>query len=253
MIKTEKKQDGFFDKKSGETETLVRSYANTHIFGYLSSMNFTPAHKSFSDSLNLDIVITKLPTFFWGCDFHFDYLKKDRLATRVGFGIGEFRHVHLSVDQQQINQLLQLFHKKIEIVGDEIALTHPSHGSFFWVDERAPLWMGLPPEHELVSQIQEGVKKNRRLNRTSCHSVKPTTIKQASFFNFHLNNEEKAMGSNMSGNFAVGAAAMSGYGAEVVKKSMEKARAAKENKNQGEEKSRQARHEESPRSKKGEE
>lgn len=62
-------------------------------------------------------------------------------------------------NQDEANCLQRLIHKKNEIIGDEIAVTRPGDGSFFWVDERAPNWMGLPDDHQLSDEVREAYKK----------------------------------------------------------------------------------------------
>lgn len=92
MITTQPKSD-FFDEVL--QDVTIRHYGDTHISGYLSAINFTPAFKEFSDVLTTDVVVTKPPPFIAGCNYRFDYDGVDRLATRVGFGLGEYRHIHL--------------------------------------------------------------------------------------------------------------------------------------------------------------
>jgi hypothetical protein len=221
MITIRKKGDGFFDEVYGEF--TIRHYGYTKIKGYLSSINSTPQDKDFSDILNLDIVITKLPTMLAGSKFNFDYQDGDRLATRMGCGFGEYRHIHLMVNQHQANQLLHLIHKKVEVVGDEIAVMQKGNGSIFWVDESAPVLMGLSTDHQLTTEIRARCVRNKKLNRTSCHSVRPIEINQTGFF-----YKEKGcqMGSKMNGEFTQAAAGIAGYGGAIARQSMKKSREA---------------------------
>lgn len=67
------------------------------------------------------------------------------------------------------------------------------------------------------------------LGRTSCHSIKPSKIRGAGFFN--IDKKEEGMGSRMGGEFAIAAGVVAGYGGSISRKSMEKARDAEKNKN----------------------
>jgi hypothetical protein len=178
MIKMNKK-DGFFDEQIGDV--LVRHFADTTVRGWLSAINHTPANADYSEILNIDIVVSDRPQTFG--KWNFEYPDGYRLAIPSWWTRTKFRHVHLMVDQQQISQLKKLMYKKIDIVGDEIALTKAAGGSFFLVDARVPGWLGLPPVHELVDEIRAGCNRNKKLNRTSCHSIKPQKIERAGFFN----------------------------------------------------------------------
>jgi hypothetical protein len=220
MIKITEKFGGFFDEVEGEN--TIRRYADTIIKGYLLSLNFTPVTKDFSDILNLDIVISDLPPSLSGRNFNFDYSDGDRLATRTGWGLGEYRHVHLMVDYQQINQLLQFMHQKIKIVGDEIAVQAGGE-SIFLVDARVPSWIGLRHNDVLTLNLNNKIERNKKMNRTSCHSVSPTEINQTGFFNQHKGSQ---VGSKVNGEFAQSAAGIAGYGGAIAKQSMKKSRDA---------------------------
>lgn len=179
MIKIKQKQ--IFDELYGDV--TIRHFAHTRAVGYLAAMNITPASASWADNLNVDVVIADHDNWFGKYEFHYP-LNGDRIATRNFLAIGEFRHVHLMANQQQINKLTGLLGKKIKIEGDEIALTSPRGHSFFLVDERVPAWLGLPFDHQLVDQTIFAAQLNRMLNRSSCHSIKPALIERAGFFTF---------------------------------------------------------------------
>lgn len=179
MIKIIKSES--FDELFGDT--IIRHFSKTRVVGYLVAVNHTPSTASWSDILNVDVVISHHSNLFG--KYTFEYTPAgERLARRGRWAMGEFRHMHLMANQNQINQLQSLLYKKIKIEADEIALSHPARGSFFWVDERVPFWLGLPAGHPLVFQTRAAALQNQVLNRSSCHSIKPTNIERAGFFTF---------------------------------------------------------------------
>ena len=224
MIQIEKMKDGFFDELFGDC--TVRNYAKVRALGWLAAINTTPRDADFSDILNLDIVLTNLPVWLSGKQFYFQYKNGGRVARHDGPLLGEFAHVHLQASGVVVAQLQTLLHKKIEIAGDEIALSRPGGGSFFWVDAIAPVWMGLDEKNWLNIEVSAALIRNKKLNHTSCHSIKPDSIRKVKFFYNGNKKGETKMGSQMGGNFGVGAAGVSGFMGQAAKKSLEKARAS---------------------------
>lgn len=215
------KLDAFFDELFGDC--IVRHFASTSAVGWLSAISKTPAAAAFSGVLNMDVVLASLPPWLSGRQFDFDYKNGDRVARHTSPFLGEFQHVHLLVDQEGAAQLQALLYKKIEITGDEIAVTRPGGGSFFWVDPIAPIWMGIDEKDFLHTEISAACRRNKKLNYLPCHSIKPNRIQKVNFF---YNQRRNEMGNQMSGNFGAAAAGVSGFMGETAKKSLEKARAS---------------------------
>ena len=180
MIKIEKLKDGFFDEMWGDC--TVRNYATCTAVGWLSAINTTPADVDFADVLNLDIVLTNLPTWLSKKGFYFEYKDGARIAHYNGTFLGDFAHIHLQADAQVVADLRSLLYKKIEISGNEIALSRPNGGSFFWVNAIAPVWMGIPEADWLHIEIGAAEIRNRKLNHTACHSMKFGSIAKVKFF-----------------------------------------------------------------------
>ena len=180
MIQIEKMKDGFFDELFGDC--TVRHYASTRALGWLAAINKPPSGADFEDILNVDIVLTSFPVWLSGKAFYFEYKNGDRIARHDGPVVGEFRHVHLQISAEEEETLKALLHKKIEIKGDEIALSRPGGGSFFWVDAIAPVWMGLDAKDWLHIEIGAAEIRNKKLRHTACHSIKPQSITKVKFF-----------------------------------------------------------------------
>ena len=223
MIQIEKMKDGFVDELFGDC--TVRHFATVRALGWLSAIHTTPAGADFADILNLDIVLTSLPPWLCGKQFYFEYKNGDRIARHDGPFIGQFRHVHLQVNEFEEATLKAFLYKKIEIKGNEIALSRPGGGSFFLVDNRSTGWMGIDQKDFLNIEISAALIRNQKLRHTACHSIKPDSIQKVKFF-YNGSNSKGAikMGNQMSGNFGVAAAGASGFMSQTAKKSMAKAR-----------------------------
>ena len=180
MIKIQKLENGFFDELFGDC--TVRHFASTRAVGWLSAINQTPIDADFADILNLDVVLTSLPPWLSGKQFYFEYENGNRIARHDGPIIGEFAHVHLQVNAEVVEQMKALLYKKIEIIGNEIALSRPGGGSFFLVDEKSTRWMGIDEKDWLNIEISAAIIRNRKLNCTACHSIKPSKIEKVKFF-----------------------------------------------------------------------
>ena len=184
MIKIEKLKDGFFDELFGDC--TVRNYARCTATGWLAAINATPADADFSDVLNLDIVLTNLPHWVSSKGFYFEYKNGSRIARYRGTFLGDFAHIHLQASSEVVADLQALLYKKIEIKGNEIALSRPNGGSFFWVNRIAPVLMGIPKSDWLHLEISAAEMRNQKLNHKACHSMKLGSIAKVKFF--HGNN-----------------------------------------------------------------
>ena len=222
QIETRKLDDGFFEEFDSETQILMRLYAQTSASGYVSAINLTPNSVDYAEILNVDLVLTEYPPILAG-RFEFDYDDPNRrLARRSGRGFGKFAHVHLSVNQTQINLLLKNFGKKIWLSGDEVAVQRGGK-CMFWQTGVGVEMLDVPQDNPLHSMVRE-VELARRWNgETACHFINVQAISSAS-------DEFAAAGSGMSGHFASGAAGVAGYGGSIAQNSLKKAReATKEN------------------------
>jgi hypothetical protein len=197
--------DSYLDDDFGGA--LLRGYAHSTARGYLSAINITPTSARNSDILNLDVVLTEFPKFLAG-KFSFSYGDR-RIAHRSGLSFGKFEHIHLSVDDEQREYLFSQIGKKITLAGDEIAIQKNGE-SWFWVDPNALQWLGLPPDHNLSVEAR-GILK-RATNESQCHSI------------FLRSLNKQAAGSGMGGHFAAGAAGVSGFGGQIARNSLDKAK-----------------------------
>ena len=188
MIQIQKLENGFFDELFGDC--TVRHYASTRAVGWLSGINTTPSDADFSDVLNIDIVLTNLPPWLSGKRFYYEYKNGSRVAHHDGPFLGDFAHIHLQANKEVVADLQALLYKKIEIVGNEIALSRPGGGSFFWVNSVAPVWMGIDSRDWLHIEIGAAEIRNRKLNHTACHSVKPDSISRVKFFHSSTTKEQ---------------------------------------------------------------
>ena len=207
IVKTEKLKQHLDEKF--DDGTLIRHYARTVVKGWLASVRLTPDEVDFSDVLNVDVVISNVPTWMAGA-FSFKYEDGQRLAMSVDNGCwGSFEHVHLSVNTNQINTLISNLGRRIRIIGDEVAV-QKSGDSFFWVDYRALDWLNIP----LLSSIGLKVRQLLGSGNRQCHSVSVDSISVPGV----------AGGSSMHSNFAAGAIGVTGFASKVVEGATKKAR-----------------------------
>lgn len=220
MIQTRKLDDGFFDEQIGQK--LVRSFAHTKACGYVASINLTPSWVSYSEILNVDLVLSEYPIV--AGRFEFDYSDPaKRIARRIGRGLGKFEHMHLSININQINLLLKNFGKKIWLDGDEIAIECNAI-SWFWQNKKALELLEVEPENLLHKIIKDAERTAWLNSETACHSVNVQALSDG---------RETACGSGMGGQFSVAAAGVSGFGGQIAKNSLDKAKKSKEEKEQG--------------------
>ncbi len=214
MITTRKLNDGFYDETV--LSLLVRSYAHSEASGYVAAINLTPYSVPYSEVLNIDLVLSEYPPIISG-RFEFDYINSDkRIARRIRHGFGTFEHLHISADQSTINFLLQHFGKKVSMDGDEIAI-QTGGKSWFWQTSQALKLLQVEASNDLYKIVQDAEHQASKSGESACHSINVQVVSDG---------REIRLGGGMGGHFSAAAVGVTGYGGQIAKNSIEKARAA---------------------------